>query len=195
MTLQEQLGQPQKPAEFPLTPMVQGGFGASLLGNQSSQTSSQESDKGAISSVGLLVGNYDRLIQDAASATVASGVVLNAGVASVGGFIGFIVNEPTSALTYSGLVVNAAMPAVVGSQRRGENAVVANAESVEMSWLVQNAQEFERYRGEWLLIRGQQLLVHSPNFADVRTLVRERQINSPFVYYVPTEEESNAVTI
>jgi hypothetical protein len=52
-----------------------------------------------------------------------------------------------------------------------------------------------QHKGEWLLIEGAQLLVHSRNFAAVRATIRERQILSPFVYYVPTDDESDSVTI
>jgi hypothetical protein len=74
-------------------------------------------------------------------------------------------------------------------------AVAENAESPEMAWLVRNAQELGQYKGEWLLIHGQLLLVHSRNFATIREEVRQRRIALPFVYYVPTDQESNSVTI
>jgi hypothetical protein len=85
------------------------------------------------------------------------------------------------------------------SVRRAETptmvAVAAAPESAEMGWLVSNAEELGRYKGEWLLIRGTQLLVRSRDFATVRAAIQERRINSPFVYYVPTDDESNSVTI
>jgi len=65
----------------------------------------------------------------------------------------------------------------------------------ELDWLEENAQELGRYPGEWLLIRERRLLLHSRDFADLRAAIRERQIDSPFVYYVPTEEEANSITI
>lgn len=74
-------------------------------------------------------------------------------------------------------------------------AAIAAPESAEMSWLVHNARELGQYKGEWLLIQGMQLLVHSRDFATVRVAIRERQIRAPFVYYVPTDDESNSVTI
>ncbi len=74
-------------------------------------------------------------------------------------------------------------------------ATTINAESVEMDWLVQNAQELGRHKGEWLLIQGCHLLVHSPDFAVIRSVVKDQQIYSPFVYYVPTDEESSFVAI
>jgi hypothetical protein len=74
-------------------------------------------------------------------------------------------------------------------------AAIAAPESAEMGWLVRNAQELGQHKGEWLLIQGMQLLVHSRDFAAVRAAIRERQIGSPFVYYVPTDDESNSVTI
>jgi hypothetical protein len=191
MTLQEQLAQPQKPTEFQYFPVFEAGFGASLLGNQPRQTTARVSGKGPLSDPGLFVGNYDRLIQDAATAAAASGVLLKVEVGSVGNVGGVVVNHLISGFgTFNGLVVNAATPATGASRPR-----VASSESTEMSWLVQNAQELGRHKGEWLLIRGQQLLVHSPDFAELRAAVREQRINSPFVYYVPTDEESNAVTI
>jgi hypothetical protein len=67
------------------------------------------------------------------------------------------------------------------------------AESVEMRWLLENSRALERYRGEWLLLRGNELLAHSGTFADLENLVRDLRIESPFVYYVPTEEESNFI--
>jgi len=91
--------------------------------------------------------------------------------------------------------VTAAMPTMGSNRPVVVNAGVEGAESVEMAWLVRNAEELSQYKGEWLLIQGEQLLVHNHDFAAVRAAVRERQLNSPFVYYVPTDDESNSVTI
>jgi len=107
----------------------------------------------------------------------------------------FVVQDATATAGYCGINVNAAIPAAVAAHLPIANAVVANTESAEMSWLIEKAQELGQYKGEWLLIQGQQLLVHSSNFTAVRAAVRERQIRSPFVYYVPTDDESNSVTI
>jgi hypothetical protein len=74
-------------------------------------------------------------------------------------------------------------------------AAIPAPESEEMRWLVRNAQELGEHKGEWLLIQGRQLLAHNRDFAVVRAAIREKQIPSPFVYYVPTDEESNSVTI
>lgn len=73
--------------------------------------------------------------------------------------------------------------------------VIENVESPEMNWLVENARELAQYKGEWLLVQGRELVVHNRDFAIVRAAIRERQIRGPFVYYVPTDEESNPVTI
>ena len=73
--------------------------------------------------------------------------------------------------------------------------VAAAPESEEMGWLVRNAQALGQHKGEWLLIQGSHLLVHSRDFAAVRAAIQERRICSPFVYYVPTDDESNSVTI
>jgi hypothetical protein len=86
-----------------------------------------------------------------------------------------------------------------GARRAGTPAIAAAIaappESTEMGWLVRNAHALSQHKGEWLLILGTQLLAHSRDFAAVRAAIRERQITSPFVYYVPTDDESNSVTI
>lgn len=64
-----------------------------------------------------------------------------------------------------------------------------------MVWLEANARELGEHAGEWLLIQGRKLLVHSRDFADLKEVIQKRQMSSPFVYYVPTDDESNAVTI
>jgi len=71
----------------------------------------------------------------------------------------------------------------------------APTESPEMGWLVRNAAELSGHKGEWLLIQGMRLIIHSRDFAAVRQEIRARQIRSPFVYYVPTDDESNSITI
>ena len=70
-----------------------------------------------------------------------------------------------------------------------------SAESMEMVWLVRNAQELGQYKGQWLLIQGQELLIHTEDFRTIRDAIRQRQIRTPFVYYVPTDQESNSVSI
>ncbi len=73
--------------------------------------------------------------------------------------------------------------------------VEQQGESAEMRWLINHVYEVEQYKGEWLLIYGEELVGHNRNFSQIRALVSERGIRSPFVYYVPTDEESNSVSI
>ena len=69
------------------------------------------------------------------------------------------------------------------------------SESIEMNWLVEHSAELEQYKGEWLLIHGRDLINHSRDFTLIRATIGEREIRSPFVYYVPTDEESNFASI
>jgi hypothetical protein len=69
------------------------------------------------------------------------------------------------------------------------------SESVEMEWLINHAHAVEQYKGEWLMIYGRELVAHSRDFSRIRAIIAERRIQSPFLYYVPTDEESNCVTI
>ena len=68
-------------------------------------------------------------------------------------------------------------------------------ESAEIRWLRENSSILRDYQGEWLLISGDTLIAHSSDFRTIRTAITERGIVSPFVYYVPTEEEANFVLI
>ena len=68
-------------------------------------------------------------------------------------------------------------------------------DSLELRWLATNAAALGAYRGEWLLIVGYALAAHSRDFGDILRTVSERNLLSPFVYYVPTTEESIFVAI
>jgi hypothetical protein len=70
-----------------------------------------------------------------------------------------------------------------------------STESPEMKCLVENSQELESYRGEWLLIAGDTLLAHHSDFRILQELIDTQNLVSPLVYYVPTEEESNFIAI
>ena len=73
------------------------------------------------------------------------------------------------------------------------NAQGSPQESPEMRWLVENRSALEAYHGEWLLISNNILIVHSADFSEVRKAIADRKIRSPFVYYVPAQEESNFI--
>jgi|SRR6266446_990401 len=68
---------------------------------------------------------------------------------------------------------------------------VQSVESSEAQWLREHSRALGNYRGEWLLIREGELLAHDQDFAAIRSAIHEHGILSPFVYYVPLEEESN----
>ena len=72
---------------------------------------------------------------------------------------------------------------------------VKDEEPTELDWIEEHAQELGRYPGEWLLIHRHRLLVHSRDIADLHAAVRQHRIDSPFVYYVPTDEEANFMAI
>lgn len=78
---------------------------------------------------------------------------------------------------------------------RGIAQEVRTSDSEEMRWLTENSGRLEIYRGEWLLIQGQELIAHSADFRAIRASIAERRIQSPFIYYVPTVEEANFISI
>jgi hypothetical protein len=74
---------------------------------------------------------------------------------------------------------------------RNEPVHAQPAVSPDVQWLRDHAGILGNYRGEWLLICEGELLAHDQNFAVIRAAIHESGIQSPFVYYVPLEEESN----
>ncbi len=72
---------------------------------------------------------------------------------------------------------------------------VTIGQSEEMRWLTNNRSIVSQHRGEWLLIERSSLIAHSADFDVIRKQIQNRGIRSPFVYYVPTERETNFVSI
>ena len=67
--------------------------------------------------------------------------------------------------------------------------------SEEFLYLTENAKALEVYPGQWLLIEGYNLLAHSADFRDIQAEITRHRIRSPFIYYVPTPEEANFISI
>ena len=84
---------------------------------------------------------------------------------------------------------------IEATQTVARPAVPAVAQSVEMEWLTTNSAFLAQYSGQWLLIVGNQLIEHSTDFEVIRLAVVNRGVASPFVYYVPTAEESNFISL
>src|SRR6266851_5636556 len=78
--------------------------------------------------------------------------------------------------------------AVAQIESPSERTRVQSLESPEAQWLREHSQTLGNYRGEWLLICEGELLAHDQDFAAIRSAVHEHGIQSPFVYYVPSEE-------
>lgn len=76
--------------------------------------------------------------------------------------------------------------------RRGpKRSTRVRGENVEFRFLTQNAAALEAYAGEVLLIHGARLVAHSADMAVIKRVIRENQIESPFIYRVPAPEEKN----
>jgi Family of unknown function (DUF5678) len=66
-------------------------------------------------------------------------------------------------------------------------------ESAEMAWLTDNGRQLEQFKGEWLLIEGDRLVAHDPQFREIKETIRRLSIRSPFVYYVPFDADVDFV--
>ncbi len=62
----------------------------------------------------------------------------------------------------------------------------------ELNWFKKNRWVFEKHKGEWVAVKGNQLVAHGPDYGSVVTFCRENDIENPLVQYLPkTEQEWN----
>lgn len=87
-------------------------------------------------------------------------------------------------------------PRRAASTNRSRRARLGNGfSSPEFRYLVEHCSDLEQYRGEWLLLDGYGLAAHSPDFGEIKTIVAERGIRSPFIHFMPAEDESVYVNL
>lgn len=56
-----------------------------------------------------------------------------------------------------------------------------------MRWLEEHAAEMASMAGEWLVIEGDALVAHGPDYSTVLAQARDLGIEVPFVEWVPEE--------
>jgi hypothetical protein len=79
---------------------------------------------------------------------------------------------------------------------RGTTIPIGNVkESSEMRWLREHSAQLSGMRGQWLLIANGNLLAHSGDFRDIRLAIKENNVASPFVHYVPGSGESTFILL
>jgi hypothetical protein len=62
----------------------------------------------------------------------------------------------------------------------------------ELAWLAQHRAHLSRYAGEWLIIEGDDLIAHGPDYLAVLKKARRRGVLVPFAYRVPEEDAGTA---
>ena len=67
--------------------------------------------------------------------------------------------------------------------------------SQEIDTLEQRVDEFSEFAGEWLLLKGNQLLAHSRDYQEINAEIQKRQLKDCFVHYVPTSAERDFILI
>ena len=65
----------------------------------------------------------------------------------------------------------------------------------EIETLEQRSDEFSKFAGEWLLLKGDQLLAHSRDFKDINEQIKRRHLKDCFLHYVPTSAERDFTLI
>jgi len=74
-----------------------------------------------------------------------------------------------------------------------ENNVIPTSQ--ELATLDKRFEEFSAFAGEWLLLKGDQLLAHSQNYHDINAEIQKRGLTDCFVDYVPTCDERDFILI
>ncbi len=67
--------------------------------------------------------------------------------------------------------------------------------SQELATLDKRSDEFSAFVGEWLLLKGNQLLLHSPNYGDINAEIKKRRLTDCLVHYVPTSTERDFILV
>ncbi|MBI4471269.1 MAG: hypothetical protein HY646_01280 [Acidobacteria bacterium] len=67
--------------------------------------------------------------------------------------------------------------------------------SQELDILEKRFDEFSAFAGEWLLIKGDQLLAHSRDYHDINAEIQKRGLKDCLVHYVPTPSERDFILI
>jgi len=67
--------------------------------------------------------------------------------------------------------------------------------SQELATLDKRFGEFSAFEGEWLLLKGDQLLAHSQDYHDINAEIQKRGLTDCFVDYVPTSAERDFILI
>jgi len=67
--------------------------------------------------------------------------------------------------------------------------------STELTTLDKRFEEFSVFSGEWLLLKGNQLLAHSRDYAAIQAEINKRGLEDCFVHYVPTPAEREFIMI
>ena len=74
-----------------------------------------------------------------------------------------------------------------------ENATHSTSEEIET--LEQRWDEFSEFAGEWLLLKGDQLLAHSRDYQEINAKIQKLHLKDCFVHYVPTSTERDFILI
>jgi hypothetical protein len=67
--------------------------------------------------------------------------------------------------------------------------------SKELDTLEKRFEEFSTFNGEWLLLKGDRLLAHSPDYRDINAEIQRRGLKDCLVHYVPTPADRDFILI
>jgi hypothetical protein len=58
----------------------------------------------------------------------------------------------------------------------------------ELRWLAEHAEELAGYAGEWIILDGDELVAHAPDFLQALAEARRRGVRVPFVERIPSDQ-------
>jgi len=95
-----------------------------------------------------------------------------------------------SYISFAPTVSEFASPLLAISSLRRAPAVVVGYRSREIEWRRTHADDLQAFANEWVALEGEQIVAHGPDPMEVVAEARARGIQTPYIFYVESLDES-----
>jgi hypothetical protein len=63
-----------------------------------------------------------------------------------------------------------------------------NHRKTELDWMQANLEQFEPYRGQWVVVEGEGIIAAAPEYADARASAVKQGVDCPFIFRIPEDD-------
>ena len=71
---------------------------------------------------------------------------------------------------------------------RRKPTVAATFRKTELDWMQANLEQFEPYRGQWVVVEGEGIIAAEPEYADARASAVKQGVDCPFIFRIPEDD-------